>query len=156
MKKLAHVFTLSLMLLAAASIAQCQAGIQYEPCPDTTGASLGCELIAWTMLQEPSPTPDTWSLPNQDRAQSTSPQMVNASNLQGDRNGSVRTTVATFTMVGVIVKRSYGYFLKLAANTLLELDNPAMAERFEGRRVRITGVRVAGINAFHLQSIDPD
>jgi len=58
MTRTAKALTVGISWLAA-SFSFCQNPVDRQPCPDVTAEAIGCELIAWSHLQEPVPLPLT-------------------------------------------------------------------------------------------------
>ena len=58
MTRLAQVLMVSILCLAPAKPSLSQ-NPGRQPCPDVTAEAIGCELIAWSKLQEPVPLPLT-------------------------------------------------------------------------------------------------
>jgi hypothetical protein len=79
----------------AASLSFCQNPVDRQPCPDVTAEAMGCELIAWSKLQEPVPLPLT--LPD-DRQPSQPERQERVSDQNTERHQSLQT------VVGVVVK----------------------------------------------------
>jgi hypothetical protein len=70
MTRLAQALMVSILCLAPAKLSLSQNPPERQPCPDVTAEAIGCELIAWSHLQEPVPLPLT---PPDDR-QSSDPE----------------------------------------------------------------------------------
>ena|ERR1700676_1950361 len=56
------------LFLAVAPLAFTQDGTA-QPCPDVTPGTLGCQLVAWSQLQEPVPLPEPETKPAPPREQ---------------------------------------------------------------------------------------
>jgi hypothetical protein len=109
----------------------CQNQAGRQPCPDVTEATMGCELIAWSHLQEPLPLPDATSSPNhQSRGQFLQP------------------------FDGTIVRSEGQYFLEVSAGVALVLHDQEIAQRYEGKRVKINGWLDADQEILHIDSIE--
>jgi hypothetical protein len=59
MTRVAQALMVSILWLAPAKPSLSQNPPERQPCPDATAEAVGCELIAWSHLQEPVPLPLT-------------------------------------------------------------------------------------------------
>src|SRR5208282_4870841 len=91
------------LFLATASLALAQDAAQ--PCPDVTPNTLGCELVAWSHLQEPVPLPELQSQPDQQTGQ--------APDSQASRQ----------RITGIVVRQGEKYVLKAGDTTTYQLDD---------------------------------
>lgn len=108
------------------------------------------QLIAWSSLQKPQPSPQP--LPPRDTPipqpdQPSEEQPKSPGNAQGDQSQSQLFT-------GKIVKQGAGYVLRAASNTTYELDTSGNLQRFENQNVRVTGSLETGTNRIHVVKIE--
>lgn len=108
------------------------------------------QLIAWSSLQKPQPSPQP--LPPRDTpipqpGQSSEEQPKSPGNSQGDQSPA-----QSFT--GKIVKQGAAYVLRAASNTTYELDTQGDLQKFEDQNVRVTGTLETGTNRIHVVKIE--
>lgn len=116
-----------------------------QPCPDVSpGGALGCELIAWSRLQEPAPLPEPDANPappaNHEGGSSPDPQ--------------TQPETSTRSIVGIILREGEKYVLKAGENTTYELDDQARARRYQDKQVKVTGKLDSLSNSLHIESIE--
>jgi Protein of unknown function (DUF5818) len=130
-----------LLLVGPAAVAQ-DGGPQ--PCPDVSPGALGCELIAWSRLQEPAPLPEPDANPaptaNHEGSSSPDPQ--------------TQPETATRSIVGIIVREGEKYVLKAGDNTTYELDDQERARRYQDKQVKVVGKLDSRSNSLHIESIE--
>jgi uncharacterized protein DUF5818 len=131
MTRLASALTVSIFGLATATLMFCQNQAGRQPCPDVTEATMGCQLIAWSHLQEPVPLPDATSSPN---------RQARDQFLQ--------------TFDGTIVRSEGQYLLEVSAGVALVLHDQEIAQRYEGKRVKINGWLDTTQKMLHIGSIE--
>ena len=126
------------LFLAMTSLASAQDAAQ--PCPDVSPYALGCELVAWSHLQEPVPLPESQSQPDQQAGQPPdSPAQPQASRQR---------------ITGVIVRQGEKYVLKAGDTTTYQLDDQERARRYQDKRVMVVGRLDADNHTFHIESIE--
>ncbi len=93
------------------------------------------ELIAWSSLQKPQPTPQP--LPPPDKA-IPEPAQQRTSDAKSESGGtSEQTSVKTF--VGTVVKQDELYVLRVAGGVMYRLENEGDAGQYENKSVKIFG-----------------
>lgn len=138
-----HPLTTLVCLLVLPALGFSQSYLESEPCPGVEPESSGCELVAWSDLQQPTPLPDAESM------RSRQPQAQADAEPQ-----SVRTQQPSLQVfAGVIVKDGDKYLLK-AADHLYPIGAAETVRQYEGRKVRITGILDAATNTIDIESID--
>jgi len=114
-----------------------------QPCPEVTPGTMGCELVAWSHLQEPVPLPEPESKPapppDQQPGQSQTSQTPEASSQ---------------SITGVIVQQGEKYVLKVGDNTTYQLDDQDRARKYQDKRVMVVGRLNANTAVFHVESIE--
>jgi hypothetical protein len=139
----------SLFWLATATLAFPQDQAGHQPCPDVTSETIGCELIAWSRLQEPIPLPDATSPPDRQAYQKDGLEK-RAKGQEPDVKGQRQSSQ---TVTGVIVQNDAMYCLKVNADLTLVLDDQEVAQRYQGKRVNIKGVVDIELRALRIESI---
>lgn len=134
------------MLLAFAPLA---VGQQSQPAPQLQEDALASQqLIAWSWLQKPQPTPQP--LPPRDAplppADNQGPQAKLPANPDGQQ-----TPTQSFT--GRIVKDGEKFVLKAASNTTYQLDQQGVS-KYENQDVRIVGSLDSGSNTIRVVKIE--
>ena len=115
-----------------------------QPCPDVTPGTLGCELVAWSHLQEPVPLPEpeTKPAPPPDQQPGQSP------------NSQTQPQASKQSITGIIVRQGQKYVLKAGDNTTYQLDDQDRASRYQDKEVRVVGKLDADSNTLHIESIE--
>ena len=124
------------LFLAMTSLALAQDAAQ--PCPDVSPYALGCELVAWSHLQEPVPLPESQSQPAPDQQTGQPPDS------QASRQG----------ITGIIVRPGEKYVLKAGDTTTYQLDDQDRAKRYQDKHVLVVGRLDADNHTFHIESIE--
>ncbi len=142
-----RVLTLVLILLATVPLMlaqNLQPSPQLGPLPPSQ--TLGPQLIAWSVLQQPQPI--------QQASPSVREQPYHAAETQQDNTQSLQqTTLQYFT--GTIEKDDGRYVLKVSRYSTFELDNQQTAKQYVGLQVRITAtVYPDGVN-LHIIGVKP-
>jgi hypothetical protein len=130
-------------LLAFAPLAFSQQG-SAQPCPDVTPGTLGCQLVAWSRLQEPVPLPqpETKPAPTPDQPPGQSP------------DSHTPTQASRQRVMGIIVRQGEKYVLKAGDNTTYQLDDQDRARRYQDKQVMVVGRLDPDSNTFHIESIE--
>ena len=139
MKRPANALALLAFWLITTPLSFSQNQLDQEPCPDVAEEALGCELIAWSNLQEPAPLPDA-----------TSPSEGPNEPANESRRGQSLQTVT-----GIIIRNEGQYCLRVSAGLVLTLDDQQAAQRHAGERVKITGMLDAGRKMLRVERIAP-
>ncbi len=129
------------LFLATASLALAQDTAQ--PCPDVSPNALGCELVAWSHLQEPVPLPESQSQPapdQQDDGQAPDSQAQPEASRQ--------------RITGIIVRQGEKNALKAGDTATYQLDDQDRAKQYQDKRVIVVGRLEADNNTFHIESIE--
>jgi len=142
MTRLTTGLMVSILCLAEARLSLSQTPLDPQPCPDVTAEAVGCELIAWSHLQEPVPLPVTPPDNDHDRQEW-------APGPDAERGQS------TQTVTGVFVNIQGQYWLKISSDVNLLIDDWQTARLYEGRPVRIAGVFDANSKRLKVQGIAP-
>jgi hypothetical protein len=130
MKRPKQALTILAFWLTSAALLFSQNQLAPRPCPDED--AVGCELIAWSQLQEPVPLREASSPPDRPGDK----EGAASSELQSETRGAQFPQ----TVVGVIVKNQGRYCLRVNGWLDLVLDDQRIAQRHESERVRIEGV----------------
>lgn len=128
--------------LLLAPLAFSQKELSAGPCPDSSGASLGCELIVWSQLQRPAPLPDAESLANPDPADQPPGESAHDGQL------------LSVTLVGTITSNAGSSFLAVA-DTALAVRNEIVVRQFTGKKVCISGLLDSRGKTLHVLRIEP-
>ena len=139
MQRATHTLLGLALSLALAPLAFTQDGAA-QPCPDVTPGTLGCELVAWSHLQEPVPLPEPESKPDQQPGQSPDAQTQPQASRQ--------------SLTGIIVREGEKYVLKVGDNTTYQLDDQDRARRYQDKQVLLVGRLDAHSNTFHIETIE--
>jgi hypothetical protein len=131
------------LLLAFAPLAFSQEG-SAQPCPDVREGSLGCQLVAWSHLQDPVPLPqpETKPAPPPDQEPGQSP------------DSQAQPQASKQSISGIIVRQGEKYVLKAGDNTTYQLDDQEKASRYQNKQVTVVGRLDAGSSTFHVESIE--
>jgi hypothetical protein len=131
------------LLLAFAPLAFSQGG-SAQPCPDVREGSLGCQLVAWSHLQDPVPLPqpETKPAPAPDQEPGQSP------------DSQTQPQASKQSISGIIVRQGEKYVLKAGDNTTYQLDDQEKARRYQDKQVTVVGRLDAGSSTFHVESIE--
>ena len=113
------------VFLTTAILCVAQGPPDRQPCPDVTAEAEGCELIAWSHLQEPIPLPQATAPPHHE------------------------------TIAGIIVIKRQQAWLRVTADAAFLLDGGELTVGYEGRQVRIAGVVDRELKTLHVESIQP-
>jgi hypothetical protein len=116
----------------------------FQPCPDVTPDTLGCEPVAWSQLQEPVPLPEPSTAPapspEQRSSQSTGSQ--------------VQPDTPKQSIKGIIVRQGEKFVLKAGDNTTYQLDDQNKARQYQDKQVNVVGVLDADSNTLHIETIE--
>lgn len=137
MKRWSLSRTLTILVLAASSLALHAQGVSHNSDPTTPSEILGPQLIAWSQVQRPQPL----SQPT------PSPSPVS------QQHGQAQTPAAQ-TFTGTIMKDGDKYILKSAGTNVYELDDQERARQYEGKQVKVVGTLDASGNSLHVSSIE--
>jgi len=148
MKRIAQALAVFAFWLMTAVFSFSQNQLDQQPCPDED--SVGCELIAWSQLQEPAPLPDAASPPDRPRDQ----DRTESSSEARSTGSEVRQNHSPQTVQGVVIKDQGQYCVRVSEGDLV-LDDQKIAQRHEGERVRIEGVVDRDKRTLHIDSITP-
>ena len=106
------------------------------------------ELIAWSSLQKPRPTPQPLPSPDKPIPQ---PDQQPAHSDNESATQSQDESVRTFS--GTILKVGAGYALKVDAATTYRLENAGDLAQFEEKTVKVEGVLNSDRNTIHVTRI---
>lgn len=106
------------------------------------------QLIAWSGLQKPKPTPQP--LPSRD---TPIPQPDQPADQQAHPPGDPHHEKASQTFTGKIVKEGNKYFLRVSSRTY-QLAEQGGLRKYEDRTVRLIGVLDLSSNTIQVESID--
>jgi len=124
-----------IIFLASVPLAFSQDG-SAQPCPEVIPGTVGCQLVAWSHLQEPVPLPNPEAKPDQQPEQSqTQPQS------------------AMQKITGIIVRVGEKFVLKAGGTTTYHLDDQERAKRYQDQQVTVVGTLDAASNTIHVESI---
>ena len=111
-----------------------------QPCPEVVPGTVGCQLVAWSHLQNPVPLPNPESKPDQQQPeQSQSTQAQPQSAMQ--------------KITGIIVRMGDKYVLKAGGTTTYQLDDQERAKRYQDQQVTVVGTLDTASNTIHVESI---
>lgn len=148
MYRITGIGALMLLLIGCAAAQQPQLSHQLPEDAFSTR-----QLIAWSDLQKPQPSPqplpprDT-PIPQPDQPSAERPSAPG--NTQGDQGPA--GPAQSFT--GKVVKQGAAYVLRSASNTTYQLDTDGDLQRFEDQNVRVTGSLETGTNRIHVLKIE--
>jgi hypothetical protein len=145
MKRPKQALTILGFWLTSAAFLFSQNQLGQRPCPDEDG--VGCELIAWSQLQEPVPLPEASSPPDRPGDK----EGAASSELQAEARGPQSPQ----TVLGVIVKNQGRYCLRVNGGLDLVMDDQRIAQRHESERVRIEGVVDKARKTLRVEVITP-
>jgi len=124
-----------ILFLVSVPLAFAQDG-NSQPCPEVMPGTVGCQLVAWSHLQEPVPLPNPEAKPDRQPQQAqTQPQS------------------AMQKITGIIVRMGDKYVLKAGGTTTYELDDQEKAKRYQDQQVTVVGTLDTANNTIHLESI---
>jgi hypothetical protein len=124
-----------IIFLASVPLAFSQDG-SAQPCPEVIPGTVGCQLVAWSHLQEPVPLPNPEAKPDQQPEQSqTQPQS------------------AMQKITGIIVRVGEKFVLKAGGTTTYQLDDQERAKRYQDQQVTVVGTLDTASNTIHVESI---
>jgi hypothetical protein len=141
MTRFGKTLTFCILGLGTAGLSTAQSSVERQPCPDLTAEATGCELIAWSQLQEPAPLPLMPSADEHERQERISNGASQLGSLQ--------------TVTGVVGKSHGQYWLKVNTEEELLIGNWETARLYEGRRVQIIGSLDAALKTLKVESIMP-
>jgi hypothetical protein len=120
------------------------------PAPKLPANVIGPQLIAWSDLQKPQPTPQP--LPPPERADQSQP----ANQSQEDRSQAQPQTEqpSAQAFTGTIVKDRGKYSLKVSDAVAYQIDDQEKAKTYEGKQVKVSGILDAKTNLLHVNSIE--
>jgi len=128
------------LVLAVAPCAFTQDG-GAQPCPEVAPNAMGCQLVAWSHLQEPVPLPESESKPAPD------PQPGQSPDAQTPQASRQRVT-------GIIVRQGEKFVLKAGDNTTYQLDDQERARRYQDKQVLVVGSLDGDTNTFRIDTIE--
>jgi len=126
------------LFLAMTSLALAQDTAQ--PCPDVSPNALGCELVAWSHLQEPVPLPESQSQPDEQAGQ--------------PRDSQDQPQASRQRITGIIVRQGEKYVLKAGDTATYQLDDQDRSKRYQDKQVLVVGRLDADNHTFHIESIE--
>ena len=106
------------------------------------------ERLALTQSQKPDPVPSPKPvpLPDQQPEQRPAPQPPPPPD-------DTQKESATQTFAGTIVRSGKKYVLKTDAKAPFDLDDQDLAQKYEGKRVQVTGILDEGSRLIHVQDM---
>jgi hypothetical protein len=107
------------------------------------------QLIAWSRLQEPQPTPQP--LPARDNR---IPKPDQRGGQQTEPQTPQDQTPTTQSFTGRIIKDGDKYVLKVASNVTYDLQEQDAVQRYENQSVRVIGNIDKATNTIHVVKID--
>jgi len=108
------------------------------------------QLIAWSSLQKPQPTPQP--LPPRDTPIPQPGQQPDQQSKSPADPQTEQSPAQSFT--GKIVKDGSEYVLKAAGNMTYQLDEQADLEKYDNQNVRVTGTLDEGAKRIHIVKIE--
>lgn len=139
-----RVFSVVCCVLAVATLSLAQEAAAKPQVPEDAFSTR--ELVAWSSLQKPHPTPQPLPppdkpIPQQDRAAQTS------------AGPAAQESPAT-SFIGKIVKESGSYVLKVATGTVFHLAGEGDVTPYENKSVKVLGDLDAATNTIHVNRIE--
>jgi hypothetical protein len=123
-------------------------GQEPQPTPQFPEDSLATQqLIAWSRLQKPQPTPQR--LPPKD---TPVPQPDQQGTQPADPQSPQTPTTQSFT--GKILRDGNKYVLKVASNTTYELQDQSDVKQYENQTVKVIGSLDSGSNTIRIVKIE--
>lgn len=143
-------------LLAAAALAFSQQPTPVPP-PTPEDAFATQQLVAWTRMQKPQPTPQPLppgdpSVPQPDQQDHPDKQSADRSN-PPDQSPSAQSLTGQ-SLTGTIVEDGGKYVLKVAGNNTYELEYQGDLKSFANQTVRVIGNLVTGSNTIRVVKIE--
>ena len=107
------------------------------------------DRLAWTQSQKPDPVPSPKPvpLPDQQPEQPPAPQQP-----PGPPDDAQKEN-ATQTFAGTILKSGKKYVLKTEDKAPYDLDDQDRAQKYEGKKVQVTGTLDKGSRLIHVQDM---
>jgi hypothetical protein len=153
-KFLTFQLLVSILILLGPASAFSQSHPERQPCPDMTAETIGCELIAWSRLQEPAPLPDAPSPPTGGaKEQNAKAVALPGRGRASDVDPQGQQTLQT--VAGVIVRSQGEYWLKVNLEMELLLDDERIGRQYEGRPVHVRGVVDVKLRTLKIRNIEP-
>jgi hypothetical protein len=115
--------------------------------PNLPANVIGPQLVAWSELQKPQPTPQP--LPPPERADQSQTDQSQAEPPQAQPQ---QPSIQFF--VGTIIKDGSKYVLKVSENVSYPIDDQEKAKIYEGKQVKISGRLDGKTNLLHITSIE--
>ena len=119
------------------------------PAPKLPVSVIGPQLVAWSDLQKPQPTPQP--LPPPERADQSQPADQSQDRSQAQPQ-SQQPLAQAFT--GTIIKDGGKYSLKVSDAVAYQIDDQEKARAYEGKQVKVRGSLDAKTNLLHISSIE--
>lgn len=140
---------LAILILLTASIPWASAqDREIQPSPALPADIVGPQLIAWSQLQKPQPIPQPVPPPDRPIEQPDQAQS------QSVHPPAQPQAPAAQTFSGTIVKDGSRYVLKVASDSVYQIDDQERAQKYEGKQVKISGTLDATGNSLHITSIE--
>ena len=117
------------------------------PAPRLPASVIGPQLVVWSELQKPQPTPQP--LPPPERADQ--PPAAQPQQTQPPAE-SQQPAIQGFT--GTIMKDGGKYVLKVSENVSYQIDDQDKAKNFEGKQVKVSGTLDPKTNVLHIANIE--
>jgi hypothetical protein len=110
------------------------------------------QLIAWSRLQEPQPTPQP--LPPRDNRIPRPDQQDQQGQQPADPQTPQDQTPVTQAFTGKIIKDGNRYVLKAASNITYDLQEQGSVKQYENQSVRVVGNLDPGTNTIRITKIE--
>jgi len=159
-------FLVSLVFCAASLFGQSQSASRNQG-QATDGQLFSSDLVQWSYMQEaqqpepgqtkqtptPEPSPETQPAPKPAPSPSSHPAEPSPDSSANSASSGQAPSAQTFT--GTISKESSSFVLKVSETASYKLDNSSDVQRYEGKRVKVTGTLDSSINLIHVDTIEP-
>ena len=139
---------LAIVLASVAGLAQ-EPGLDPggQPCSGVTGQTTGCQLIAWSQIQQPQPLRPAPS-PSPDQQAEKLPSGQPLPQPANPESGGQPP------LIGVVVQDGGIYVLKTEDTTTCQLDDQGRARQYLGKKIRILGALDENRRIIHIESVD--
>jgi hypothetical protein len=152
MMRSARALAGSIIWLATATFAFSEDQAGRQPCPDVTSETMGCELVAWSRLQEPIPLPEATEPPSRE---AKAREGVGGASKGRIPDGDSEDHRPLQCFAGVIVRNEGQYWLKVSPKVALPLSDGQIAQRHEGKLVKVMGVVDTEGKTLQIERVEP-
>ena len=127
-------YFVGLFLLGSTTFSICQ---EQQPPSSPEDALSARQLIAWSTLQKPQPTPQP--LPPRDTPVPQPDQQQGDASAPSTESPSAQPSRAAQSFTGKVVRDGRNYVLKVAKDVTYRLEGVEDAEKYENQNIRVVG-----------------